>query len=76
MSLGTDGLGFINDINAYTPEPSDGVGILIQKWLIDHFEITVTDKTYDDTLGIKFRNHNSDFEFIVFSCYFLPEHSS
>ena len=48
MSLSTDGLVFISDINVYTPEPSDGVGILIQKWLIDHFEITVTDKTYDD----------------------------
>ena len=58
------------------PKPSGGVGILVQNWLTDHFEINMIDKTYDGILGIKFKNHNSDFEFIVYACYLPPEHSN
>ena len=58
------------------PKPSGGVRILVQHWLIDHFKIMVIDKTFDDILGIKFKNHKSDLEFIVYACYLPPEHSN
>ena len=65
-----------SDSHENAPKPSGGVGILVQNWLTDHFEIKVIDKTYDGILGIKFKNHNSDFEFIVYACYLPPEHSN
>ena len=65
-----------SDIHVNAPKPSGGVGILVQNWLTDHFEINVIDKTCDGILGIKFKNHNSDFEFTVYACYLPPEHSN
>ena len=41
-----------SNIHVNAPKPSSGVGILVQNWLADQFEIKVIDKTYDGILGI------------------------
>lgn len=63
-------------IHVNAPKASGGVGILVKIWLTELFSISVIDKCYDGILGIKFTKHNSDFEFIVFTCYLPPENSN
>ncbi|XP_060556851.1 uncharacterized protein LOC132717406 [Ruditapes philippinarum] len=57
------------------PKPSGGVGILVKKWVVETYEISIVDKSYDGILALKFDNHDIDTSVIVFSCYLPPENS-
>lgn len=60
-------------INA--PKGSGGVGLLIKNCIFETYEVTVVDQSYDGILGVTFKNKQSGFELVVFTCYLPPENS-
>ena len=54
---------------------SGGVGILVCMEFITKCAISITDKSVDGILGLKFHNLEIEYIFIVFVCYLPPESS-
>ena len=50
-----------------------GVGVLVKTPLLQVFEMTVFDKTYDGILGLILTSKLTDFKLAMFSCYLSPE---
>ena len=57
------------------PSPSGGVAILIKNSVLDSYEITVIDKSYDGILGLKCKHKLTGFTAILFACYLPPQNS-
>jgi hypothetical protein len=36
-----------NEMHRRAPKPSGGVGILVKKWVVETYEISIVDKSYD-----------------------------
>ena len=64
------------EIHNRTPKPSGGVGILIKKWILDDYNVSIIDKSFNGILGLKFLNRKTDSDFIIFVCYLPPEISA
>ena len=52
-----------------------GVGIFVKQSCYTCYKITVIDRSYDGILCLLFEHKQSDFKFLVFSCYLPPEDS-
>ena len=58
------------------PKTFGGVGILVKQSLYNTYHIRTIDKTFDGILAILFQDKQSDFSFIIVSCYLPPEGSA
>ena len=58
------------------PKVFGGTGILVREELFNKYSITTIDNTEDGILGVQFHDKQSEFRFIIFSCYSPPEGST
>ena len=58
-----------------SPLTFGGVGILVKCNLLSKYLVTTVDKTIDGILGVKFQCKETDYSFIIFSCYLPPDKS-
>ena len=52
---------------------SGGTGLFIKNVLYNDWNIDITDKSFEGIFGVQFSNKQSNYVFIVFSCYLPPE---
>ncbi|CAC5366262.1 unnamed protein product [Mytilus coruscus] len=64
------------EIQKNAPKPSGGIGILVKKSILENYNASVIDRSFDGILGLKFENRMNDSNFLVFTCYLLPINSS
>ena len=55
---------------------SGGVGILVKNKIFESYEVSISDKTVEGILGMRFKNRSSMNCFVIFTCYLPPEGSS
>ena len=58
-----------------SPVTFGGVGILVKNNLFSTYLVTIVDKTVDGILGVKFQCKQTDYSFVVYSCYLPPDKS-
>ncbi|CAG2201499.1 unnamed protein product [Mytilus edulis] len=62
-------------IHRNAPKASGGVGFLVKHSILKSFDVRIIDKSVDGILGLLFRNKETDFTCVAFSCYLPPENS-
>lgn len=74
--LGYQWIGFNrSNIHVNAPKGSCGICILVKNSLYKVYNLHIIDKSYEGILGVKFRNKNTDFTFVLYSVYLPPENS-
>ena len=63
------------EIHVKAPKGSGGVALLIKNEILSDFNVRVIDKEVEGILGVKLLHTESDFSFVVYSCYLAPENS-
>ena len=63
----------IKHVNA--PKTFGGTGLLIKSHFHESYSVNVIDKSYDGISVVMFLDKQTDFSFIIFSCYLPPEGS-
>ena len=58
------------------PKGSGGVGLLVRNSLLDVYSAEIVDKQFDGILVLKLVHNDTETKFLIFSCYFSPEHST
>lgn len=64
-----------SNIHVNAPKGSDGIGILVKSCPYKVYYEDTTDKSYEGILGVKYRNKDTDFTFVLYSVYLPPENS-
>lgn len=64
-----------SNIHVNAPNGSVGIGILVKNSLYKVYHVHIIDKSYKGILGVKFRNKDTDFTFVLYSVYLPPENS-
>lgn len=51
------------DIHKNAPKPSGGIGILVKTWILEHYNASVIDRSFDGILRLQFENRMNDSNF-------------
>ena len=62
-------------LHVNAPKTFGGTGLLVKSQLYESYDVRIVDKSYDGILVVLFQDKQSDFSFIIFSCYLPPEGS-
>lgn len=63
-------------VHRRAPKGSGGVGIFIKESLLQYFDCTIVDKSFDGILCLSLKHTISNYCCYVFSCYLSPENST
>ncbi|CAC5382451.1 unnamed protein product [Mytilus coruscus] len=64
-----------NFIHRNAPKASGCEGFFVKHSILKSFDVRILDKSVDGILGLLFRNKETDFTCVAFSCYLPPENS-
>lgn len=54
---------------------SGGVGFLVKNVVLERYSVSIVDKTFDGIFCLRFEHRESQYSFILISCYLSPESS-